>query len=273
MAKEYQWKADTGIVSGGYPNEEYGVDPNDTSWHTTSALSGSTSRYYFYRDSSTSQNSNSSKVRVYIDESWTASIDSRNNLTIVLTTTISQIVRGEINGNPWTSPYARNRNIYIRRSQGGSNVWSIGNDPIDSAHTILASPGVTLSTYTFTLAPGEGLTRSSLYYISTVPGHESDPLPNIYTDVFTMGTTFKNILPADYRPGAILKSAQQYEPNPSDGAYYSHNRSAGACHILATDGGSTWTEMRTIGAPTDMGDPPAVLHDDKWYNQLLIGKE
>lgn len=66
----------------------------------------------------------------------------------------------------------------------------------------------------------------------------------------------------DYRPGAIM-----------DTSWQSHNRSGGTCHIVTNATGPVYTEMRTVGAPTDMGNPPSAYHDNKWYNQLRIGVE
>ena len=63
----------------------------------------------------------------------------------------------------------------------------------------------------------------------------------------------------DYRPGAILNSG-----------WKSHNRSGGVCHILTSGG---WNEMRTVGAPTAIGDPPSIYHGGKWYNGARIGVE
>lgn len=67
----------------------------------------------------------------------------------------------------------------------------------------------------------------------------------------------------DYRPGAILDT----------NVWRSHNRSGGTCHVLSNTTGPVFTEMRTVGAPTGMGNPPSVLHDNKWYNMSRIGKE
>lgn len=80
----------------------------------------------------------------------------------------------------------------------------------------------------------------------------------------------------DYRPGTVLKANNPYEFNPPDGLWLSHNRSSGAAHILPVDGGSTWTEMRTIGGDSGaMGDSPSILHANNgaWYNQKRLGKE
>lgn len=66
----------------------------------------------------------------------------------------------------------------------------------------------------------------------------------------------------DYRPGAVLNSN-----------WKSHNRSGGKCHVLSNTSGPTYTELRTVGAPTAMGNPPSVFHDNKWYNMLRLGVE
>lgn len=64
----------------------------------------------------------------------------------------------------------------------------------------------------------------------------------------------------DYRPGATLS-----------GVWLGHERTGGKCHIY---NGSTFEEMRTIGGDVNqMGTPPSVYHDGKWYNQHRRGKE
>lgn len=66
----------------------------------------------------------------------------------------------------------------------------------------------------------------------------------------------------DYRPGAVY-----------DNTYWqSHNRVGGTCHVLSNTTGPVYTEMRTIGAPTAMGNPPSVYHNGKYYNMARIGK-
>lgn len=63
----------------------------------------------------------------------------------------------------------------------------------------------------------------------------------------------------DYRPGAV-----------SDTIWKSHNRSGGKCHVYD---GSKYLELRTVGGPTAMGNPPSLYHDNKWFNGIRIGKE
>lgn len=267
MAKNYQWKTDAEILSGGYPNEDTGILNGSTDWHTTSSLSGSSSAEYYYRDSASSTNSNSSRVVVEISESWVASFSSSNYLTITLTTTINSIYRDDIQGSPGAggSPY---RNIHIRREAGGTVLWSTSNDDITTAHTILGSP-ITLQDYSFTLAPGENLSRGSIYFRNNVAGHDDDQIPNIYTDVLWLGTNFKNILPKDYRPGATLDTGTSI--------WKSHNRTNGACHVLSNINNMTWQECRTTdGDSGGQGNPPLILHSadaNSWYNQKKLGKE
>ena len=62
----------------------------------------------------------------------------------------------------------------------------------------------------------------------------------------------------DYRPGCVYDNS----------VWQSHNRPNGECHVY---NGSKYLEMRTIGAPTAMGNPPSVYHNNKLYNMARIG--
>lgn len=267
MAKNYQWKTDAIIISGGYPGEETGITPSgSTDWHTTDVLSGNTAVGYFFRDSASSTNSNSSRVVIDATESWTASISSTNVLTISITTTINSIYRDDVRGNPGTGG-SQYRDMYLRRSADSQVLWSITNDDITTAHTILGSP-LSLGTYTFTIEPGGDFSKSSIYFRNNVAGHGSDPVPSIYVDEMWVGTSFRNILPKDFRPGATL--------NSNTSIWWSHNRTNGACHVLSSTSPVTWQECRTVGDGTDQGNPPLILHAanaNSWYNQKLLGKQ
>ena len=263
MAKNYQWRTNVKIISGGYAGEETGVIPPDTGWRTTDVMTGSSTAEYYFRDSDTGENANSSRVVVSISETWTASIDSRNNLSVTLHTTITGIRRDDLRGTVGTMSVGRS--MYMRRRENGSIKWQALNDPINTAHTILGTPFV-LDDYSFTLAPGENLTRNSIYFRSNTQGHDADVPPSQYIDLMWMGTQFKNILPKDYRPGTSL------DANTS--IWRSHNRLNGACHVL---NGSTWQECRTVdGDSGGRGNPPLILHAanaSSWYNQKRLGKE
>lgn len=258
MAKQYQWKTDASIISGGYPGEDTGIINGSTDWNTTDVLSGSTSAEYYFRDSDSMQNANSSRVVVGIQESWTASISSNNYLTITLQTTINSIRRDDVTGTPGSNT----RNMFIRREDGGTVIWSISNDPINTAHTILSSP-IVLDSYTFTLAPGENLSRGSVYFRSNVSGHDGDTPPSSYIDLMWLGTHFRNILPKETIPHAVLG------PNNE---WLSHNRTGGDLRLW---NGSRWTDnLANTDGGTGYGDPPAVYYSDsKYHNARTFGKE
>lgn len=256
MSKQFQWRTSFNLISGGYPGEWTGVNPPDTSWHTTDATSGSVTAEYYYRDSRISSNENSSQVVVTIKDDWTASINSRNQLTLTITSTVTNIRRDDFRGDNAGNP---NRNIYIRRYNGGPVIWNVS-DPATYPHDL--GNNIALGTYMLTLEPGQGATGSSIYYRSVTVGHDNDPVPNAYCDEIAMGIEFKNILPADYRPGATRDSG---------GVWQSHNREGGAVHILTGNG--VWREQRTLGGGVDCGNPPSIRKEDKWFNQRLIGKE
>lgn len=259
MAREYQTRAQTTIISGGYSGEEVGVDPVDTGWQNRTFVnntdSGTSTYSYFYRDSDYLTNARSSRVVLNITDAWTATVDGRNNVTIEVTTTLNSVVRDSVIGYPGGGL----RSLYARRESGGAVLWQHQNDRIDSAHTILSS-AVGLGTYSFTLAPGEEAQRGSVYFLNAVPGHESDPLPSIYVDALWIGKAFKNILPADYRPGQVWDGAR----------WLSHNRDGGAANIQCS---GSWVEMRTVAGGEGTDNPPLIYHPAGWRNQREIGAE
>lgn len=259
MAKTYKWKADTTYRST--TTLSYGVIPTDhTGWQSAQAGNQSGSWTYWYRDANVSSggvytDANSSRVAVSLTESWNASIDSRNNLTITINTTINSVVRDDLRGVNQNTP---GRNINIYRQEGSAAILSLTDNQVATAHTIYSGPLV-LDSYTFTLAPGESLQRSSLYLHNQTVGYAS------YDDIW-FGVLFLNDLPKDYRPGASL------DTNTS--VWKSHNRTNGACHVL---NGSTWQECRTLdGDQGGQGNPPLMLraaNANSWYNQRLLGKQ
>lgn len=256
MAKNYQYRAQMVIVEGGYPGEEPGVNPPDTSWHTTSATSGSATHTYYYNDSTCAANANSSRTSVDITDSWTVDIDEHNNMTVTVHTVINSIVRAAYQGDPNACANNIVTDIIIRRQAGGTVLARYNNQNFATYGTVASN--VDLGTTTFTLAPGQNLNRSTVHYTNdahfTGGGQEG-----LYDDVFRMGITFRNILPADYRPGATLNSV-----------WLSHDRTGGSAHILTS--GGTWREMRTNNGLTESDNPPSI-RTTKWMNQRKIGKE
>ena len=256
MAKNYQYRAQMVIVEGGYPGEEPGVNPPDTSWHTTSATSGSATHTYYYNDSTCAANANSSRTSVDITDSWTVDIDEHNNMTVTVHTVINSIVRAAYQGDPNACANNIVTDIIIRRQSGGTVLARYNNQNFATYGTVASN--VDLGTVTFTLAPGQNANRSTVHYTNdahfTGGGQEG-----LYDDVFRMGITFRNILPADYRPGATLNSV-----------WLSHDRTGGSAHILTS--GGTWREMRTVDGLVASDNPPSI-YTTKWMNQRKIGKE
>lgn len=256
MAKNYQYRAQMVIVEGGYPGEEPGVTPPDTAWHTTSATSGSATHTYYYNDSTCAANANSSRTSVSITDSWTVDIDEHNNMTVTVHTVINSISRAAYQGDPNACASNIVADLIIRRQAGGTVLARYNNQNFATYGTVASN--IDLGTVTFTLAPGQNSNRSTVHYTNdahfTGGGQEG-----LYDDVFRMGITFKNILPADYRPGATLNSV-----------WLSHERTGGKAHILTS--GGTWREMRTNNGLTESDNPPSI-RTTKWMNQRKIGKE
>lgn len=256
MAKNYQYRAQFVIVEGGYPGETTGVSPADDNWHTTDATSGSATHTYYYNDSTCATNANSSRTSVNITDSWTVSIDEHNNMSVTVHTVINSISRAAYQGNPNACASNIVTDIIIRRQAGGTVLARYNNQNFTTYGTVASD--IDLGTVTFTLAPGQNANRSTVHYTNdahyTGGGQEG-----LYDDVFRMGITFRNILPADYRPGATLNSV-----------WLSHDRTGGKAHILTS--GGTWREMRTNNGLTESDNPPSI-RTTKWMNQRKIGKE
>lgn len=251
----YKWKADTTYNST--TTLSYGVIPSShTGWQTATAGTQSGTWVYWYRDANVMSggafsDANSSRVAVSLTETWTATIDNRNNLTIAIDTVINSIVRDDLQGVNQDTP---GRNISIYREQGGSAVLSLTDTQVGTAHTIYAGP-LTLDRYTFTLAPGESLQRSSLYLHNQTIGYDS------YDDIW-FGVLFLNDLPATAIPHAI-------RGNNSD--WLSHNRTNGDLRIW---NGSRWTDnLENTDGGTGYGDPPSVRKENKWLNARVFGKD
>lgn len=263
MAKIYRWRASTRFQSD--TTLSNGVTPNDKdTWQTENAggeLSGTWT--YWYRDANvmvggTFNDANSSRVAVSLTERWTTSVDSHNNLTVHLWTTINSVVRDDCLGTNTDTP---GRNILIYREQGGAELLNLTDNQVATPHTIYTGPLV-LDEFTFALAPGQNLERSSLYLHNYSVGFPS------YDDIW-FGVSFQNPLPRDYRPGATL--------NTNNSVWRSHNRTNGACHILSNTGTMNWHECRTVdGDSGGRGDPPLILtaaDANSWRNQKRLGKE
>lgn len=259
MAKNFKWRTTFIYKNSLDPNYHlsYGATPNtyDT-WQTAEiGSSGSNTTTYFYRDSNTMYagewvDAISSRVAYSVTQSWTTSVDSRNNLTVSVTTVVNSVVRNDIRGNDQNTP---GRNINVYREDGGSAYISTTDNLVATEHTISGS--VSLGTYTFTLAPGQDLTRNTLYIHNQTVGSSS------FDDIWA-GVQFQNPLPAETIPGAVYDGSSKW---------LSHNRAGGDLRIW---NGSRWTDnLANIDGGSGVGDPPSLYHDSKWYNQRTFGFE
>lgn len=253
--KYYKWKADTTYNST--TTLSHGVIPSShTGWQTEPAGAQSGTWTYWYRDANvmvggTYNDANSSRVMISLTESWTASIDSHNNVTISINTVINSINRDDLQGSNQDTP---GRNISIYRVQGGTPILSLPDVQLASAHNIYTGP-YNLDQYTFTLAPGESLQRSSLYLHNQTIGYDS------YDDIW-FGVLFLNDLPAEAIPHAVRGSNNEW---------LSHNRTGGDLRIRNS---SKWTDnLANTDWGTGYGDPPSVRKENKWLNARVFGKD
>lgn len=284
MAKQYKWRTTFAYQNQHDPNYHlsYGVTPATyDQWQTADVdVAGSNSATYYYRDANmiyTNPNPPpgmnpegwwddvSSQVNYSITQTWTTTIDSRNNLTVSISTVINSIDRVDARGGDQNTP---GRTITVYKQQGGVAYVSTTDTQVATNHNISGS--VDLGTYTFTLAPGQDAKMSTLYIHNQTVGSSS------YDDIWA-GVQFMNPLPADYRPGTTFKSDNPYMPGNQNGLWMSHNRTNKAAHVLADVENITWQEMRTInGDSGGQGNPPLILHQadaNSWYNQKLLGKD
>lgn len=269
MASTYQYRAQTQVLSGGYTGEAIGVTPAGTSWQTGNSGQAypAVTYEYWFSDSNSGDNNNSSRVIISATDNWTATIDSQNVLTVKVHTVINSIVRRIHAGNPLKGGNYT-RDITVSRSKGGKAVFTKNADPIGRNATL--SGKIDLGTETFTLQPGSSVTRGSLYVLSHTSGF---PWTTIYTDEMYAGISFKNTLPAidpsqpvidkDYRPGA----------NWNGSSWQSHNRNGGAAYIY---NGTRWGEMRTESGPDyenqpATGNPPSIYTGPNKRNMFNIG--
>lgn len=253
MAKEYNWRATTTFQSD--TTLSHGAIPSTwENWQTAGEGAQAPGQItYYYRDANVAgpggfTDANSSRVAIVLTESWTASIDNNNNLTITLTTTLDEIRRDDLQGSNQNTP---GRNINLYREQGGAAILSLADNQLAVAHTIYSGP-TTITQETFTLPPGQSASRNSLYIHNQTVGSTS------YDDIWA-GIQFMNPLPADYRPGQRKLS----------GTWYSHNRNGGVCSRKV----GSWTELRTLDGGSGTGNPPSRKASGVWYNQRKVGQE
>lgn len=266
MAKQYQWQ----IALNGDGPLAAGVLSGDTSVHTTSDASGIAIAEFYYIDSNNVCGGpddwwehNFSEVVLTVRTVWMAEFDNRNNLTITLNTFIDKIERDIVEGNPeQCDTSGRNMDAYQKKSdweQGLPSKWHGHDGSIDTAKVIATD--VQIGTYSFTIPPSAG--TSEYDYSMFFFNKNDNPQYHTQGDRLELGIKFTNIMPPDYRPGAIRDNGNVWQ---------SHNRNNGEAHILTADNGS-WREMRTDSGLVASGNPPSIRINSKWMNQRQLGKE
>lgn len=198
MAKGLEFRESLSIISGGYPREGTGSDGVTQDWTETSGTSGSSTVTYYYHDSATMTDANSTIVYVTVTDEWTAVKRSDNTYEVTVHSVLNSITR-ERRGSP--SPLSVS--IFVRRERGGANIWTSGGCVNASANATHAT-NVDLGTYTIVLPPGQpAVMHGAIYYRSNICGYDNTNPPSIYVDEYWLGINFRNTLPPDYRPGKI----------------------------------------------------------------------
>lgn len=192
MATGLQYRETLNIISGGYPGEGVGSNGVAQNWTDTETLSGTSSVTYWYHDSATQDDSNSTVVEISLVESWSASIDSTTNvITVTVNSTLNSIVRRVVG-----SPAPISMSFFVRREPGGALLWDESCVDAATNYSYLPNP-ISLGQYTFSLQPGDATqSHSTIYYRNNACGYDTEPTPSIYVDEFGVGMSFRNVLPA-----------------------------------------------------------------------------
>lgn len=196
-------------LSPGYQGEATGSQMGFADW-TEQPLSGSAISSYFYRDSDSGIDSQSSRVTVKIEDHWEATKNNDNSFTIKVESYLLSIVRDDIRGWPGTTP----RTIRLRQDRNSGNwLWGPVNTAVQSAGAIF-SGRLLLGSRTHVLwpegTPGKEFQSSagSIYFRSNTLGYDNAPVPNPYTDEFYFGLDYKNTLPRKLHP-PVVKAIEQ----------------------------------------------------------------
>lgn len=258
----YNWRADLNFISGEPGLLSHGVMPSaQEDWQdANTGTSMSPGQYtYWYRDSNTAwsgefQDILSSRVALKVTQTWTASVDSRNNLTIVIQTVVDSIDRDDIrapSGYSDTNTPGRNITLY---KKDGTVIFSTTDNLVATAHNL--SGTINIGSETFTIAPGDiSVVGTSLYLHNQTVGGTS------YDDIW-LGIQFRNPLPPETIPHAVLGPNSQW---------LSHNREGGDLRVYNN---GRWSDnLANTGGGEEYGDPPSVMKNNKWLNARTFGRE
>lgn len=193
---EYRYRAGLEIISGGYYQEIKGVQPPSTD-QTSSSPTDSFRYQYFFHDSNSGTNENSSRVTIDCEDSWTVERQSDNSLKVTVTTTIHSCQRTLYRGDPRFSDRGlqnATRDIRVTSQDRSITFISVNNDDVGTNHSIPIQRSS--ATHTYYIEPGGSAWRGSLHVHAWVTGYES--YGEDYNDEMDCGVIITNILPRDF---------------------------------------------------------------------------
>lgn len=263
-----QYKNQVDIVAGGYNGEWKGSTGVITNWTDVPGTSGTMTCNYYYHDSWFANNAVSSRVIVTVSDSWEI-IETTydNHIKLRVTSSITRIERvasgsgaeGSWNCLGYSWPLFH---IMVYTNREKTNLIWQANNLSSTINQVISSSPISLGTFEIDLAPQSSATptsRGTVFYQSSVVGHENDGDGSSYVDRMWMGINFRNTLPNDYRPGKVLDG---------NGVWQSHNRQHGAANIRNASGYQT---MRTANGASASDNPPLIRHSSGMKNMRKIG--
>lgn len=197
------------LISGGYDNEDKGPAPAFKNW-TERDLDGSAVSSYFYSDSDSGKNYNSTRVTVSILDEWHAELQSDNSFIITVTSYLTSIVRHYRQG------YAGSvkRRIRFKQYPSDSNWLYDKTTDVNAVETIFSGKQL-IGTKTHQLwpegtpnKPSESYTGSIYYRSNTSPYGDNTTPPSPYVDEFYFGLNYKNTLPRKLHPPVVYQIDQ-----------------------------------------------------------------
>lgn len=156
----YNWRANVTFAAGDPGLLSHGVTPSTQEDWQDANVGGSMSpgQYtYWYRDSNTTwqgqfQDLLSSRVALKVTQTWTTSVDSRNNLTITIQTVVDSIDRDDVRApSGYSDTNTPGRNIALYKKDG-TVIFSTTDNLVATAHNL--SGTINVGSETFTTAPG-----------------------------------------------------------------------------------------------------------------------
>lgn len=204
------------FYSTGYPDENYGSIPASDTWHDGDDNGSEQQATYYYSDSNSGSNANSSQVHIVIKDKWTAKRLSDNTLEITLDTDIISVCRTHYAGNPAGSHPEWLRTLAISSTLEDSKARNyIKTYPLWATTDYTCKEPVTnIPTRKIYLAPGQETVVKNSVFLHNWTGTADNPdlyyLPpdtdNTWCDSMGCGVAFRNNLPKDFPHKVIFNN-------------------------------------------------------------------